>query len=81
MKLKKSTDTASAAMPETLAPLPGVDLGAMATADQPSGMSKIAAALALVCTLASIVMLGLVAWMMYMNLELIQDAQSSRTVA
>ena len=73
MKLKKSADTASAAMPETLAPLPGVDLGAMATADQPSGMSKIAAALALVCTLASIVMLGLVAWMMYMNLELIQD--------
>ena len=73
MKLKKSTDTASAAMPETLAPLPGVDLGAMTTADQPSGMSKIAAALALVCTLASIVMLGLVAWMMYMNLELIQD--------
>ena len=73
MKLKKSTDAASAAMPETLAPLPGVDLGAMATADQPSGMSKIAAALALVCTLASIVMLGLVAWMMYMNLELIQD--------
>ena len=73
MKLKKSTDTASAAMPETLAPLPGVDLGAMAAADQPSGMSKIAAALALVCTLASIVMLGLVAWMMYMNLELIQD--------
>ena len=73
MKLKKSTDAASAAMPETLAPLPGVDLGAMATAEQPSGMSKIAAALALVCTLASIVMLGLVAWMMYMNLELIQD--------
>ena len=73
MKLKKSTDTASAAMPETLAPLPGVDLGAMATADQPSGMSKIAAALARVCTRASVVMLGLVAWMMYMNLELIQD--------
>ena len=73
MQLKKASDTASAEIPETLAPLPGVDLGAMATADQPSGMSKVAAALALVCTLASIAMLGLVAWMMYMNLELIKD--------
>jgi len=73
MQLKKASETASAEIPETLAPIPGVDLGAIATADQPSGASKVAAAIALVCTLASIAMLGLVTWMLYMNLELIQD--------
>ena len=72
MQLKKASETASAEIPETLAPIPGMDLGA-APAAAPSGMAKVASAIALVCTLASIAMLGLVAWMMYMNLELIQD--------
>ena len=70
MKLKKANEGMD--VPETLAPIPGMDLGA-APAAAPSGMAKVASAIALVCTLASIAMLGLVAWMMYMNLELIQD--------
>ena len=73
MQLKKASETASADIPETLAPIPGVDLGAIATAGQPSGGSKVAAAIALICTLASIAMLGLVTWMIYSNLDSIQN--------
>ena len=68
MKLKKANEGMD--VPETLAPIPGMEFGA---APAPSGASKVASAIALVCTLASIAMLGLVAWMLYMNLELIQD--------
>ena len=71
MKLKKATEGMD--VPETLAPIPGMDLAAAPEAAAPSGAAKVMSAIALVCTLASIVMLGLVAWMMYANLELIQD--------
>ena len=71
MKLKKANEGMD--VPETLAPIPGMDLGS-ASAAAPSGASKVMSALALVCTLASIAVLGLVTWMIYANLELVQNA-------
>ena len=71
MKLKKANEGMD--VPETLAPVPGMDFGAVPEA-APSGASKVMSAIALVCTLASIAMLGLVTWMIYANLDIVQNA-------
>ena len=78
MKLKKSDDGAETAV--TAAPTGGaviadrfkLDIDANASKG-PAGVSKAAAMCALIGTLASIAMLGVVAWLLYQNWELIKD--------
>ena len=77
MKLKKSDDGA-----ETTAP--AAPTGGAVIADRfkldidtaskgPAGVSRTGAMCALIGTLASIAMLGVVAWLLYQNWELIKD--------
>ena len=76
MKLKRTQE------PEMIAPMPAVGGGA-ATVDSfnlgaeavpaSAGASTVGAAVALVCALLSIVLLGTTAWLLYQNLELIQN--------
>lgn len=76
MKLKRTQE------PEMIAPMPAVGGGA-ATVDSfnlgaeavpaSAGASTVGAAVALVCALLSIVLLGTTAWLIYQNLELIQN--------
>ena len=78
MKLKKSDDGA-----ET--PAPAAPTGGAVIADRfkldidagaskgPAGVSKTGAMCALIGTLASIAMLGVVAWLLYQNWELIKE--------
>ena len=76
MKLKRTQE------PEMIAPMPAVGGGA-ATVDPlnlgaeaapaSAGASTVGAAGALVCALLSIVLLGTTAWLIYQNLELIQN--------
>ena len=78
MKLKKSDDGAETTAPA--APTGGaviadrfkLDIDANAS-KRPAGVSKAAAMCALIGTLASIAMLGVVAWLLYQNWELIKD--------
>lgn len=48
-------------------------LNAAVEAPKTSGLSTAGAAIALVCSLVSIVLLGATAWMIYQNLDLIQN--------
>ena len=76
MKLKRTQE------PEMIAPMPAVGGGA-ATVDSfnlgaeafpaSAGASTVGAAVALVCALLSIALLGTTAWLIYQNLELIQN--------
>ena len=76
MKLKRTQE------PEMIAPMPAVG-GCAATVDSfnlgaeavpaSAGASTVGAAVALVCALLSIVLLGTTAWLIYQNLELIQN--------
>ena len=76
MKLKRTQE------PEMIAPRPAVGGGA-ATVDSfnlgaeavpaSAGASTVGAAVALVCALLSIALLGTTAWLIYQNLELIQN--------
>ena len=76
MKLKRTQE------PEMIAPMPAVGGGA-ATVDSfnlgaeavpaYAGASTVGAAVALVCALLSIALLGTTAWLIYQNLELIQN--------
>ena len=76
MKLKGTQE------PEMIAPMPAVGGGA-ATVDSfnlgaeavpaSAGASTVGAAVALVCALLSIALLGTTAWLIYQNLELIQN--------
>lgn len=76
MKLKRTQE------PEMIAPMPAVGGGA-ATVDSfnlgaeavpaSAGASTVGAAVALVCALLSIALLGKTAWLIYQNLELIQN--------
>ena len=76
MKLKRTQE------PEMIAPMPAVGSGA-ATVDSfnlgaeavpaSAGASTVGAAVALVCALLSIALLGTTAWLIYQNLELIQN--------
>ena len=76
MKLKRTQE------PEMIAPMPAVGGGA-ATVDSfnlgaeavpaSAGASPVGAAVALVCALLSIALLGTTAWLIYQNLELIQN--------
>ena len=76
MKLKRPQE------PEMIAPMPAVGGGA-ATVDSfnlgaeavpaSAGASTVGAAVALVCALLSIALLGTTAWLIYQNLELIQN--------
>ena len=78
MKLKKSDDGAETTAPA--APTGGaviadrfkldIDAGA---SKGPAGVSKTGAMCALIGTLSSIAMLGVVAWLLYQNWELIKD--------
>ena len=78
MKLKKSDDGAETTAPA--APTGGaviadrfkldIDAGA---SKGPAGVSKTGAMCALIGTFASIAMLGVVAWLLYQNWELIKD--------
>ena len=79
MKLKKADDGAELAAPA--APAPGgaviadrfrldVDDGA---SKGPAGVGKVGAMCALIGSLASIAALGIVAWLLYQNWELIKD--------
>lgn len=76
MKLKRTQE------PEIIAPMPAVG-GDAATVDSfnlgaeavpaSAGASTVGAAVALVCALLSIALLGTTAWLIYQNLELIQN--------
>lgn len=76
MKFKRTQE------PEMIAPMPAVGGGA-ATVDSfnlgaeavpaSAGASTVGAAVALVCALLSIALLGTTAWLIYQNLELIQN--------
>lgn len=76
MKLKRTQE------PEMIAPMPAVGGGA-ATVDSfnlgaeavpaSAGASTVGAAVALACALLSIALLGTTAWLIYQNLELIQN--------
>lgn len=76
MKLKRTQE------PEMIAPMPAVgggaanvdtfNLGAEAVPAS-AGASTVGAAVALVCALLSIALLGTTAWLIYQNLELIQN--------
>lgn len=76
MKLKRTQE------PEMIAPMPAVGGGA-ATVDSfnlgaeavpaSAGAPTVGAAVALVCALLSIALLGTTAWLIYQNLELIQN--------
>ena len=79
MKLKKSddgVDTSAPAVPASGGAVIAdrfkldVDDGA---SKGPAGVSKTGAMCALIGTLASIAMLGVVAWLLYQNWELIKD--------
>ena len=79
MKLKKSddgVDTAASAMPSSGGAVIAdrfkldVDDGA---SKGPAGVGKVGAMCALIGSLASIAALGLIAWLLYQNWELIKD--------
>ena len=71
MQLKKATENSD--VPEMLSPLPGMDLAATPPPKSGSALDTACTAFALVCTLVSVVMIGLVTWMIYANLSLVQD--------
>ncbi len=73
MQLKKATG-GTGDVPEMLSPIPGMDLGATPPPKSGSALGKVFTALALMCTLATIAMLGLVTWMIWSSLSIIQGA-------
>lgn len=75
MKLKKTSE------PETIAPMPatgGTVIADRFKLDADAGAApaagKMGATIALVGALASLALLGVVAWLMYQNWELLQNA-------
>lgn len=75
MKLKRSQE------PETIAPAPGAGRAAIAdrfkldmdAPQDPNAVGKTAATVALVASLLTIALMGVVTWLMYMNWELIRE--------
>jgi len=80
MKLKKASDQEEVADLTPVAPAPGAaviadrfKLDAVEGSGGPAGVGRTAATIALVCSLAAIGLLGVTAWLLYQNWELIRN--------
>ena len=73
MKLKKANDAAESADVAGMTAVTDMPFDLGQDAGKPAKSGGVGATIALLCSLAAIAMLGVVAWLLYMNLELVQD--------
>ena len=70
MKLKKAE---SADVPEMLAPIPGMELGAVPPAGNGSSNGGVGAMIAVFGAVGAIALLGLVTWMIYSHIAYLEN--------